>query len=298
MELRHLRYFAMVAEEQNITRAAARLHVSQPPLSRQIRDLEEELGVALFERSAKSVKLTEAGRVFLVEANAVLARAEQARQAVRAFAVQCTGELHVGYAPSLTVELLPHALREFQKTSPGIRVTLHDLSTEEMLSGVRGGALDLALMIQPGKAALTGLTFEELRRYNVCVAVPPGHALAGSGQVALRVLAKEQLVGYTRADYPEYHEWLNALFAPLGRGMRSVEEHDSATSLIAAVESGRGVALVPQSFACFVGARLKLLPLTPAPPAFEVGVVRKKGDSGKAGLEFVVAAKRPVAENA
>ncbi len=145
--------------------------------------------------------------------------------------------------------------------------------------------------------ALTGLTFEELRRYNVCVAVPPGHALAGSGQVALRVLAKEQLVGYTRADYPEYHEWLNALFAPLGRGMRSVEEHDSATSLIAAVESGRGVALVPQSFACFVGARLKLLPLTPAPPAFEVGVVRKKGASGKAGLEFVVAAKRPVAEN-
>ena len=78
MELRHLRYFATVAEEQNITKAAARLHVSQPPLSRQIRDLEEELGVALLERSAKSVKLTEAGRVFLVEANAVLARAEQA----------------------------------------------------------------------------------------------------------------------------------------------------------------------------------------------------------------------------
>lgn len=298
MELRHLRYFAMVAEEQNITRAAARLHVSQPPLSRQIRDLEEELGVALFERSAKSVKLTDAGRVFLVEANAVLARAEQAREAVRAFAVQCTGELHVGYAPSLTVELLPHALREFQKSPPGIRVTLHDLSTEEMLSGVRGGGLDLALMIRPGKAALAGLTFEALRQYHVCVAVPPGHALAGSGAatVALRVLAKERLVGYTRADYPEYHEWLQALFAPLGRAMRPVEEHDSATSLIAAVESGRGVALVPESFACFVGPRLKLLPLTPAPPAFEVGVVRRKGDAGKAAAEFVAAAKRPAAD--
>jgi len=100
MELRHLRYFVTVAEEQNITKAAARLHVSQPPLSRQIRDLEEGLGVALLERSAKSVKLTEAGRIFLVEAKAVLARAEQARDAVRAFANQCTGELHVGYAAS------------------------------------------------------------------------------------------------------------------------------------------------------------------------------------------------------
>ena len=95
MELRHLRYFAAVAEEQNITKAAVRLHVSQPPLSRQIRDLEEELGVALLERGAKSVKLTGAGRIFPGQANAVLARAEQERDAVRAFANQCTGELHV-----------------------------------------------------------------------------------------------------------------------------------------------------------------------------------------------------------
>ena len=88
MELRHLRYFAAVAEEQNITKAAVRLHVSQPPLSRQIRDLEEELGVALLERGAKSVKLTGAGRIFPGQANAVLARAEQERDAVRAFANQ------------------------------------------------------------------------------------------------------------------------------------------------------------------------------------------------------------------
>ena len=292
MELRHLRYFATVAEEQNITKAAARLHVSQPPLSRQIRDLEEELGVALLERSAKSVKLTEAGRVFLVEANAVLARAEQARDAVRAFANQCTGELHVGYAPSLTVELLPHALREFQKTSPGVRVTLHDLSTEEMLTGLRGGKLDLALMIEPGKSSLASLTFQELRRYNVCVAVHPGHALARAEQVGLKALMKERLVGYTRQDYPEYHEWLAELFAPFGKNPPA-EEHDSATSLIAAVESGRGVAFVPESFACFVGARLKLIPLHPVPAAFPVGAVRRKGKVPAAVTEFITAAQRP-----
>ena len=104
---------------------------------------------------------------------------------VRAFANQCTGELHVGYAPSLTVELLPHTLREFQKTSCGMRVTLHDLTTKEMLSGLRGGKLDLALMIGPEKSSLGSLIFEELRRYNVCAAVNPNHALAHLKHVSL-----------------------------------------------------------------------------------------------------------------
>src|SRR5271155_3857791 len=107
MELRHLRYFVVVAEEQNVTRAAERLHVSQPPLSRQMRDLEEELGVELFRRTAKSLALTEAGKIFLPEARAVLLRAEQAVQTVRAMAKGERGQLRVGYAPSLTVEFLP-----------------------------------------------------------------------------------------------------------------------------------------------------------------------------------------------
>src|ERR1700741_4580777 len=102
MELRHLRYFVAVAEEENVTRAAARLHVSQPALSRQIRDLEDEIGFLLLERSAKAVRLTEAGRTFLTEAKAVLQRAEDAVKAARAKAGGAEGEIHVGYAPSLT----------------------------------------------------------------------------------------------------------------------------------------------------------------------------------------------------
>src|ERR1700754_2270611 len=104
MELRHLRYFVVVAEEQNATHAAARLHLSQPPLSRQIRDLEEELGVELFRRTAKSLALTEAGKIFLGEARAVLLRAEQAVATVQDEARGKRGQLRVGYAPSLTVE--------------------------------------------------------------------------------------------------------------------------------------------------------------------------------------------------
>src|SRR5205085_4474847 len=110
MELRHLRYFIAVAQEENVSRAALKLHVSQPALSRQIRDLEEELGFALLERSAKSVKLTEAGRVFLTEARAVLERVGTAVAAARAAATGRSEELHIGYAPTLTARFLPGAL--------------------------------------------------------------------------------------------------------------------------------------------------------------------------------------------
>src|SRR3989449_5142199 len=157
MDLRHLRYFVAVAEEQNVTRAAARLHVSQPPLSRQIRDLEDELSVALFDHGAKAVRLTEAGKVFLTEVRAVLQRADDAVQMVKAVANGERGEIHVGYAPSLTVELLPRALRLFQDANPGVRVQLHDMSTQEMLRGLRDGKLHVALMIQTSPKALAGL---------------------------------------------------------------------------------------------------------------------------------------------
>src|SRR5215212_6851092 len=157
MELRHLRYFVAVAEEENVTRAASRLHVSQPPLSRQIHDLEDELGVPLFERGAKSLRLTEAGRLFLNEARAVLERAEQAASAVKALGSGLTGELNIGYAPSLAVDVLPRALRNLQRDAPKIRVHLHDLSSGEMLDGLRKNQLDLALTIEQSAETLRGL---------------------------------------------------------------------------------------------------------------------------------------------
>src|SRR5215208_3528437 len=114
MELRHLRYFVAVAQEENVSRAALKLHVSQPALSRQIRDLEEELGFLLLERSAKAVRLTEAGREFLAGARRVLQTADEAVTAARETALGGEGELHVGYAPSLTAKILPRILRSFQ----------------------------------------------------------------------------------------------------------------------------------------------------------------------------------------
>jgi len=160
MDLRHLRYFVAVAEQQNITRAALQLHLSQPPLSRQMRNLEEDLGVALFNREAKAVRLTEAGRVFLTEARIILQRVEEAVELVKDVAKGKRGEIHVGYAPSLTVEVLPRALRYFRESNPAVGVQLHDLSTQEMLRGLRDGKLHAALLVQVPPKALTGLVFE------------------------------------------------------------------------------------------------------------------------------------------
>lgn len=269
MELRHLRYFVTVAEELNFRRAAARLRVAQPSISRQIRDLEDELGFRLFDRVAKTIRLTDAGRAFLNEAQAVLQRAADAVRAARAVATGQQDKLHVGYAPSLTVEILPQALRKFQEQMPGVRVMLHDLSTQEMLDALRHDCLDVALLIRPPKSALRGLRFEELRRYPLCVATATSHPLARRRQVSLSAVANERLIVYSRTGYPEYHDDLAALIAK----PQIAEEHDSATSLIAAIEAGRGVAIVPQCFACLAGRRLKVRPLTPAPPPLVVGAV-------------------------
>ena len=293
MELRHLRYFIAVAEAENVSRAALKLHVSQPALSRQIRDLEDELGFPLLERKAKSVHLTVAGRAFLTEARAVLQRAEDAVKAARAVATG-GGELHVGYAPSLTARILPPTLRAFQAGLPHVRVRLHDLSTEEMLAGLQAGRLQIAFLVRPTPAMLRGLRFEELARDPLCLAVALEHPLARQRTVTLAEAAREPLVAYSRKEYPEYHELLAATFGATKSKLRIAEEHDSVSSLIAAVEAGSGVALAPESLACVAGPRLKLLPLSPAPPPLIVGAVWLKGGLTTTAEQFLKRAMETV----
>lgn len=289
MELRHLRYFVAVAEEENVTRAAARLHVSQPPLSRQIRDLEEELGLQLFERKPQSLPLTAAGQIFLGEARAVLERVDEALRVAASLSEQGRQELNIGYAPSLTVEILPQALRRFQSVNGKVRVRLHDLSTGEMLQGLREGRLDVALMIEPEARELKGIQFTALRKHEVCVAMHPAHPMAKARKVGLGEVAAERLITYNREEYPEYHAWLGKLFRRQRPGPLIGEEHDSATSLIASVEAGRGVALVQQGFESLAGSRLVVRPLKPAPPPFVVGVACRKGPVDAAVSDFLAA---------
>lgn len=294
MELRHLRYFIGVAEEENVSRAALKLHVSQPALSRQIRDLEDELGFLLLERSAKSVRLTDAGRAFLIEARGVLQRAEDAVKVARAIATGGRGELHVGYAPSLTARILPPTLRAFQIEMPNVRVKLHDFSTEEMLAGLRDGELQVAFVVRPTSAMMRGLQFEELARDPMCFAVAPNHPLAGRRTVTLAEIAREPLITYTRKDYPDAHENLAAIFAAIKIKPRIVEEHDSVSSLIAAVESGAGVAIAAKSLACTAGPRLKLIPFAPSLEPIVIGAAWTNDGITHTAEQFLKCARRTI----
>jgi DNA-binding transcriptional LysR family regulator len=295
MELRHLRYFVAVAELQNIHRAAAKLHVSQPPLSRQIRDLEDEVGVALFERKANSLRLTEAGRAFLPEARAALQRVDDAVQMARIVGTGEGGEIHVGHAPSLAAEILPRALKYFHESSPGVRVRLHDLSTPEMLSGLVDGKLQVAVLGAKAIKGTAGLDFEELQRYSFYLAVPLTHPLAQARKVGLEQVAEERLLGVSLSEYPDYHEFIDQLFAPVNRTPKFAEEFDSLTSIIAALEGGRGVALVPQGFSFFAGPRLKILPLRPPTLPVIVGIAYRKSRHSRATTNFIAATKRAAA---
>src|SRR3954471_8502638 len=148
MELRHLRYYVAVAEALNFTKAAARLRVAQPSLSRQMQSLEDEIGVDLMKRSPRGVTLTAEGKLFLDEASELLKHADESVQKVRALARGEYGELHVGYAPSPTVEILPPTLAAFQKAVPGVKVILHELGGDEIIARLLDGMLELAVTVE------------------------------------------------------------------------------------------------------------------------------------------------------
>src|SRR3989454_1490138 len=243
MELRHLRYFLAVGEALNFTKAAAQLRVAQPALSRQVQDLEDEIGVDLMKRSPRGVTLTAEGKLFLEEVRELLKRADESVEKVRALARGEYGELHVGYAPSPTVEILPPALTAFQKAVPRVKVLLHDLSSDELIAGLRNATLELAIMVEPFAEQTTGIQFEVLRTYPLCVAMTAVHPFARMKSIPLEKLAAEPLVGLRRKDYSEYYHVLDHIFARIPTKPRIAVECDSASSVITEVEAGRGIAL-------------------------------------------------------
>ncbi len=291
VELRHLRYFVAVAEMENVSRAALKLHVSQPALSRQIRDLEDELGFSLLERTAKSVRLTDAGRAFLENARALLQNADEAVTKARAVASAEPTELHVGYSPTPTAEILPKILRAFQRKMPNVHVRLHDWSNNAILTGIRDGRLQLGLIVPPLKAStLHDLRLEELFHERVCVAVALQHPFARRRAIPIAEVAAEPLVGLTREDYPSYYDYLSIIFSKVKQKPRVVEEHDSFSAVMSAVEAGTGVAIATD-FAYSFGNRLKFLHLTPEPKPISVGIAAPKGRLNPAAEKFWQCAK-------
>ena len=298
MELRHLRYFVAVAEMENVSRAAMqRLHVSQPSLSRQIRDLEDEIGVQLLERTAKSVRLTDAGRAFLDEARAILKHTKDAVGQVRAIAGKGESELHVGDWPLATGRAMPALLRACQQAMPNVKVKVHDWPVEKNIAAVRDGRLQLAIILPPLKAnALEELRFQPLFTGRVCLAVSCDHPFAKKQSVSLVDAAREPFIGLTREEYPRYVEYLNVIFARMNEKPRVVEEHDGWSGVFSAVSAGAGIALTSDAFHYAFDDRIKCLRLTPEPKRVAIGIITRKGKLSPAAEKFCECAKEVFAK--
>ena len=288
MELRHLRYFVAVAEEENISRAALKLHVSQPGISRQLHDLEDEIGFRLFERRGKTVRLTVAGKIFFSEARDILQRIADAVEKARP-GLASRAEINVGYIPHLSMEILPRALRAFRGSFPGVRVALHDLYPVEVLPLLRQRKLDLALTLVRQKLPRE-LDMKELARYEPCVLVGTTHPLAKSKFVSLNQVAPEPVATYTRKYYPSIHKSLKKLFATIGRKPLIGSQHDSASSLLASVAAGHEVTLLASCVSSMAGPRLKLLKLRPALPPCSIVALWRKDTEEESVKGFIAAA--------
>ena len=259
MELRQLQLFLAAAEEGSITGAAKRMHLTQPALSRQIKALEEELGVELFTRGAHSVTLTPAGGVLQEEGSKLLERAERVVKRVRASA---EGEpLRVGYAPSLAGPLLGLALERFSQLHPRARVQLSDLSSTEMRDGLAQGKIDVAVTV-PWEGDAQSVKWTTVRRHGVVLAVPASHPFVSKEKVALAELDGQKLLLYSRHEYPEYWQSVTRMFREHGLQAKVAGEFDGISSLVAAVEAGLGVALIAAGSRF---ERIVLLPLDPEP---------------------------------
>jgi len=247
MDLRRLRYLVTVAEEGHITRAAERLGLQQPPLTRQIRSLEDELGVRLFERLPRGVKPTEAGRAVVEEARAILARAERLPDLARRAARGEQGRLAVGVTSSGAFHpFVAQQIRAFRQAAPGVQLALAEDGTPELVRGLEEERLDAAFLRSRG-ALGADLLIEPLLEEPMVAALPTGHALAGEPAVTLAALAEETFVFYRRPTGPGLHDTIVAACLRAGFSPNIGQEAPRIASTLGLVAAGLGVSVVPAS---------------------------------------------------
>jgi DNA-binding transcriptional LysR family regulator len=282
MELRHLRYFLALGETLNFTKAAVRLRVAQPALSRQMRDLEDEIGVDLLRRSPRGLSLTPEGKLFLEEARELLKFSSESVKKVHAMVRGEYSELHIGYR--IYMETLPRALAAFQKARPGVKVLLHELPFDELMTGLRDAALELAVVLRPTRERIAGIEFESLRTYPACVVLNAAHPLARLESIPLEKLTAEPIVGLQIDNYRGY---LDRIFASTGLKPRMVMECDTYGSVLIEVEAGRGIAFCAPIFKLADDKRVLYRRLTGTTESLSAGIARaKKGPVTPAGEEF------------
>lgn len=292
MELRHLRYFVAVAEELHFRKAAERLHVAQPAVSEQVRKLEQELGVRLFDRTQRSVALTHAGTALLEEARRVLRQAEVAQQAARNAGDRATTRLSIGCLPDSLPAGVPRALRHLAVSAPYVVVDLTTGSSLRLIEEVRARRLDAVVTSLP--APTTGLRMMPLGEERAVVVLPASHPHAGDVTVALERLAPSRLVVLPREANPAFHNATVAMCHGAGLSPTFVEIPEPRVEhVLLSVAAGVGLALLPESATeRFAAPGVRFVALEAEEPAFRTAVLTHPDTESLPTLAFLRALGR------
>jgi DNA-binding transcriptional LysR family regulator len=287
MELRHLRYFAAIAEAGNLTRAAVRLHVTQPSLSQAMRELEEEIGCALFLRRARGVELTDGGRALRARAQDILERAAEAPLAVRSAANGAAGELAVGFTGSSVYGVLPGLLAQFRKRCPEVTLNLREMLTDVQLESLREHRIDIGLS-RPA-AGEPGIASRTIARLPFVAALPVRHPLASRRTIPLKALADEAFIMLERRRGPGFYTQLMNLMSRAGVTPKVAHEASHLPTMVGMVGAGLGIAIVSAELSNFEVRDVVYRPLE-GNDGVELALIWRRGDGSRVLSDFLACA--------
>lgn len=294
MELRHLRYFIAVAEELHFGRAAARLHIAQPPLSRQIQVLERELGVSLFTRRNRRIELTAAGQTFLEGARQTVNAAELAtRDAQRASRGEI-GRLALGFVESAAYTVLPTLLRSFRMRYPNVELSLQTMTTQDQVAVFQERGIQVGILRPPVGERM--LALHTVAREPLVVAVPESHPLARSDRVPLAALAAEPLIVYPRSYGPGIHDAILSQCVHAGFTPHAVQEVANMTTIAGLVAGGIGIALVIAPIEHLHSQGVAYRPVDGDIPSWELALAWRRDDRSSVVRAFLSTAHEVIGE--
>jgi DNA-binding transcriptional LysR family regulator len=289
VELRQLRYFIAVAEELHFSRAAARLHIAQPPLSQQIKQLETELHTQLLWRTKRRVELTAAGEVFLEEARKTLAQAEHATRVAQSTAAGETGQVQLGFIDSALYDFLPRLLRGFHDRHPDVQVVLHELTSGQQIEALKRAEIQLAVL-RPTRAG-PQVAFHEIGSERLLVAMPVGHRLAKLEQVPVEELEHEGWVLFPRLLSPGLHDYLVGICRKAGFMPRVVQEARGGHTIVGLIGAGIGIGLVAESLKHWGAPEVVYRPLRATETRLPMSVAWRRDERARVVRSFVEIAK-------
>lgn len=263
MELRHLRYFVAVAEQLSFTKAAAKLRLAQPSLTRQVRNLEDEIGVRLLDRANNRVALTEAGRLFLSDSQKLLAMCAESVAAVQRMNRGDSSQLNLGYVANIHSELLPGTLAAFRKLCPRVALNLFDLTSTDQFQALDSRTIDLGFVGLPPALSGHDLLSECVAHDRILVTLPARHPVAQNPHIKLADLAPQFFISMSAKTDPGDREWLLKVCKSAGFAAKILQTADTEATAIKFVAGGLGVALLPEQITALPHEGVVFRPLSP-----------------------------------